>query len=248
MHLFYNLVYSPWSEKARWALDHHRIEYRSVSYTPLVDEFPLRLRMGRFSGRVSVPVLKVEGWRWLDDSWAIAQWADREGQGSILIPEDRFSEIRALNSLSEEGLDAARSIGLRRVLSSDDWLASLVPKKLRRIMGPLAPIVSGLGVRRTLRKYEGGHGPKGDPEGRLRQVLRQIREALKGEHRPLLDSFTYADVAVAQIFQFVEPRNLGGFRLGRSGREGYRHPVFAEEFSDLVGWRDWLYENHRIPA
>ena len=34
----YSLVYSPWSEKARWALDHHRIAYRRVRYEPVIGE------------------------------------------------------------------------------------------------------------------------------------------------------------------------------------------------------------------
>jgi glutathione S-transferase len=28
--------YSPWSEKARWALDHHALPYRETAYQPLI--------------------------------------------------------------------------------------------------------------------------------------------------------------------------------------------------------------------
>lgn len=250
MHRFYCLAYSPWSEKARWALDHHKIAHLSVPYTPLLGEVPLRMKTGRWSGKISVPVMKTEGPEgWLNDSWAIAQWAEKTGKGTPLFPAERKAEIEAWNGLSDEGLDAARAIGLERVLSNDAWLASLVPRKVRRILGPLAPVVSAFGVRRTLQKYGSRRRSLSEQNERLHKVLVSIREALAGKEREtLLGTFSYADVAVAQVFQFVHPKILGGFKLGKSGLDGYRHPAFAEEFSDLVKWRDWVYENFRGQA
>jgi glutathione S-transferase len=46
--------FSPWTEKARWALDHHGIRYRCEEYVPLAGEPWLRLRARRFHGRISV--------------------------------------------------------------------------------------------------------------------------------------------------------------------------------------------------
>jgi glutathione S-transferase len=37
------LHYSPWSEKARWALDHHGVAYRYEEYKILLGEPKLRL-------------------------------------------------------------------------------------------------------------------------------------------------------------------------------------------------------------
>ena len=38
MNELYGLSYSPWTEKARWALLHHRILFRYVEHAPMRDE------------------------------------------------------------------------------------------------------------------------------------------------------------------------------------------------------------------
>ena len=38
----YSIPYSPWSMRARWALDHHRIPHRSREWVPLLTEPVLR--------------------------------------------------------------------------------------------------------------------------------------------------------------------------------------------------------------
>jgi glutathione S-transferase len=48
------LPYSPWSEKARWALDYHGVRYDQSIHVPITGELPLRLRTRRFGGRISV--------------------------------------------------------------------------------------------------------------------------------------------------------------------------------------------------
>jgi hypothetical protein len=52
------IAFSPWSEKARWALDHHRCDYRELAYEPIVGEYVLRWQMRRPFGRLTVPVLR----------------------------------------------------------------------------------------------------------------------------------------------------------------------------------------------
>src|SRR6185369_10337053 len=66
------IPYSPWSEKARWALDVRRVPYVSRLYKPLVGEPMLRLALRRWRGAVSVPVLREDNGRMLADSLAIA--------------------------------------------------------------------------------------------------------------------------------------------------------------------------------
>ena len=68
---FVALSYSPWSEKARWPLEHHGIEFREHQYVPLLGAPRLRLRLRRLRGRVTVPVLFTRD-RVLADSFAIA--------------------------------------------------------------------------------------------------------------------------------------------------------------------------------
>jgi glutathione S-transferase len=80
--------FSPWTEKARWALDHHRLEYRYREHVPLLGEALLRVRADRLTGRVSVPLLITDTGPILD-SFAIAQHADRIGRGARLSPPGR---------------------------------------------------------------------------------------------------------------------------------------------------------------
>ena len=43
--------YSPWTEKARWALDHHGIDYRYSEHLILFGMLPLRIKLGKLSRR-----------------------------------------------------------------------------------------------------------------------------------------------------------------------------------------------------
>ena len=86
---------------------------------------------------------------------------------------------------------------------------------------------------------------------RLRHVLTTIRRGLDGkasDGQYLLGSFSYADIAVAQVLFLVAPKNLGGFRLSADGLRGYTDVALSEEFKDVVQWRDDLYAKHRGPA
>ncbi|MGE0786977.1 MAG: glutathione S-transferase N-terminal domain-containing protein [Sandaracinaceae bacterium] len=237
------LAYSPWSEKARWALDHHRIRYRVVPYQPLLGELALRARLRDVRGVVSVPVMRVaQGW--VRGSLDIARWADRFGDGSPLFGDaDRARRVDELDALAERALEAGRAFGLPRFLTEHEYLDSLAP---RWIAPRLARPLVRFGVRRTLEKYRVGEHTPAEHERRLRDALTEIRGALHGRSQgTLLEGFSFADIAVAQALQFVEPANLGAFRMRETGRRGYRNAAIAEEFSDLIAWRDALYADHR---
>jgi glutathione S-transferase len=59
--------------------------------------------------------------------------------------------------------------------------------------------------------------------------------------------FTYADIAAAQVLQFVSPvaASYRAVRIGKANRECFEHPKLAPEYRDLVAWRDALYARHR---
>src|SRR5262245_37961692 len=97
--------FSPWSEKARWALDHHGLAYKYREHLPLLGEPLLRLRARRLTGRVSVPVLVTpEGV--LADSFAIARHADELGRAPALFPRGCEAEVAGWNARSEAALAA----------------------------------------------------------------------------------------------------------------------------------------------
>jgi glutathione S-transferase len=252
---FVALPYSPWSEKARWALDHHAVPYRETLYLPLLGEPWMRVRRRRATGPVSVPAL-FHGKQRYTDSWSIALYADRVGGGTPLFPMTPAGDgaaIKAFDELGERGLRAGRALALDRVLRADDALAELLPKPLRDGLGPVGRAIAAFGVRRTLRKYGANRTTLTEHEAQLVGVLDEIRAALGrtanggGEPRYLLGRFTYADVSASQVLQFVSPvaASVRSVVIGRASRACFEHPVVAGAYHDLLAWRDALYAAHR---
>lgn len=242
------LSYSPWSERARWALDHHGLNYRRTHFQPLIGEPGMRWRTRNFKNKVTAPAL-FDGETWYLDSWDIARRADALGaKKATLFPDNKLKEIERFNQLGERGLAAARAVGLRKVLTSDEALLALVPGYLKSSLGRAASkAIAAAGVRRALRKY----GATQDDEefrAELREVLETLRASLKASPKgpkTLLGRFSYADIATVQVVQMVKPKDLGGFKLAEASRDSYTDEEFAEEFADLLAWRDALYAAHR---
>ncbi|HEY2517664.1 MAG TPA: glutathione S-transferase [Polyangiaceae bacterium] len=241
------LPYSPWSEKARWALEVRRVPFRSRHYQPIVGEPALRLKLRRPFGNVTVPVLTTDDGRVLADSWDIARWADERGEGPRLFPAEHEAKIRRFVELSERGLGAGRTSSLKRMLEDDEALAEMVPRGLRKALGKAAARVGEFGIRRTLRKYSRS-GAGESPEAVQRQVLGELRAALSPDRSrsgTLLGSFTFADIAMAQVLVYVEPPS-SGLKLAPASRKNFGDPALREAYGDLVRWRDDLYAAHRL--
>ncbi len=243
------LPYSPWSEKARWALDARHVPYKRVHYAPLVGEPALRRRLGRWRGTVSVPVLFDDRGRAIPDSLEIAKWADQHGDGPELLPDDLEADIGRFVRLSEEGLAAGRCLALHRALADTEALREMLPKGLVGPLGPVGPAVAAFGIRRTLRKYGADRHDAATHEKNLARVLDVLRRELadpraKGEPKTLLGRFTFADIAMAQVLAFVEPPSFG-LRMGEANRRSFTDAALRERYGDLVAWRNALYEAHR---
>ncbi|WP_437938307.1 glutathione S-transferase [Sorangium sp. So ce341] len=243
------LVFSPWTEKARWALDVRGVPYTFRHYQPLVGEPALRVKLRRLTGRVSVPVLTADDGRVLADSADIARWADGRGAGPTLFPAEHEAEIARLIDLSERALAAGRARALSRMLADDEALAEMAPGPIRRAHGALAARLGAFGVRRTLRKY-GGH--EDGAEAHLRTMLAALdelratlaRSAPSGDGpRTLLGRFTFADIAMSQALVNVAPP--AALKLGAASRRSFSDPELRDRYADLVAWRDELYGTFR---
>ncbi|MCC6623619.1 MAG: glutathione S-transferase N-terminal domain-containing protein [Deltaproteobacteria bacterium] len=245
-----HLPYSPWSEKARWALECRRVPYRSRVYQPLLGEPELRLRLKRARGLVTVPVLFTTAGA-LTDSLEIARWASERGEGPDLFPRGADPEIFAWNALGERALAAGRVLSLRRVLKDRAALGELVPRRLRPVLGRLGAVVAAQGVKRTLRKYAdvlGGEDPTAVIDGVLAELRRGLGDApvdASGAPRTLLASgFSYADITMAQALGFVSPPETG-IRIGPANRAAFTDADLASRHADLIAWRDALYRRYR---
>ncbi|HEX5660343.1 MAG TPA: glutathione S-transferase N-terminal domain-containing protein, partial [Polyangiales bacterium] len=122
------LHYSPWTVRARWALDHCGIRYRYTEYLPGVGEPLLRLRMRRLRGLVQVPVLFVDG-AMVAGSHAIARYAAERVGGA---PLGDLTATERWEVLSDAACHEGRLQVIRRSLASpraqEEGLNGVVPR------------------------------------------------------------------------------------------------------------------------
>jgi len=240
--------FSPWTEKARWALDHHGVAYRYHEHVPLLGEPLLRWAARGTKVRASVPLLTTDSGP-IPDSLAIARHAERIGHGEPLFPTYLQDEIATWNARSERALAAARARYLERVLRSPDAKTELqppfLPLAVRRAAGP----ATDLAIRFLRGKYRVDASPALH-EATLVAELEVLRDALgAGKKKHLVGAGpTYADVTMAVTLQFVAPVADDFIALGPATRASCFDADLAERFADLVTWRDQLYARFRRPA
>lgn len=227
--------FSPWTKKARWALEQCGCKFDYAEYTPTLSEPGLRLRLRQFSGVVSVPVL-FSGEATLRNSWDIAEFANRQfGRGRL----GEFPDIKSWDDLSEAALAEGRAQVLRRVLASEaaleDALPSFIPTGLRR---PLR-ILARRSVRTLTHKY--AHLVR---VGALRQALRAIRARIAtSDAAYLTGQFSYADITMAVVLEVVAPVAVTVPPLGAALASCWRDASLTDEFQDVIAWRDRLVAN-----
>ncbi|WP_438041958.1 glutathione S-transferase family protein [Sorangium sp. So ce128] len=237
--------FAPWSEKARWALDHHGLAYSYREHVPLLGELLLRLRTRRPTGRVSTPAL-VTPHGVLTDSFAIARHADQIGRGPTLFPPDHDAAITAWNARSETALAAGRALYLERLThdraAKVEMQPPFLPAPVRRASVPAAD----LAIVFLRRKYGIDAAALAVADATLARELDGLREALAGDRAYLLgEGLTYADMAMAVTLQFVAPVDTRYIALSPAARAPWWHAALAERYADLVAWRDALYDRHR---
>jgi glutathione S-transferase len=237
----YGMTFSPYSEKARWALDHHRVAYRWREHVPLAGELALRWRAGSLRRKASVP-LAVDGETVLRESYAIAQHAERVGSGEPL-----FEDATACKLWDDRGaaaLNAGRALVIGRNLVDRGALADSLPPWIPAFVRPAAAPIAANANRYLLRKY--GGAPEDAPAAveEMRRALAMLRAALGGR-ATILPAFSYADVAMAVVLQMVSPVAERYIALGDARRRAWEQPELAREFADLVEWRDELYAERR---
>lgn len=224
--------FSPWTQKARWALERCGVPFDYREYTPTLSEPGLRWRLRQWNGPVSVPVLIV-GRDAIRGSWDIARHAATVAGDARL---GAFDAIAPWNDLSEAALAEARSRVVRGVLADpaalDEASAAVVPAPLLR---PLR-FVARDATRRLDRKYR--HLSR---QGALRFALDRTRAGLHARGGDfLLGTFGYADIAMAVVLEAVAPIARTEPPLGPATRRCWSDAALAEEFSDLLAWRDRL--------
>lgn len=224
--------FSPWTKKARWALEHCGLVYHYKEYTPTVSEPGLRWRLRQWAGAVSVPVLFADR-RILRGSWEIACFAaESAGDGRL----GDLKAVKIWNELSESALAEGRTAVVRRILANDraleEGLPTFVPRPLRRTLR----FMTRDALRRLDRKY--AHLAK---PGALREALIRTREGLgQADCDYLLGRFSYADITMATVLEVIAPIATTEPALGPAMQSCWNNPELAGEFRDLLDWRNRL--------
>ncbi|MDF2691804.1 MAG: Glutathione S-transferase family protein [Labilithrix sp.] len=237
--------FAPWCEKARWALDHHRVKYAYTEHAPMLGEIVLRIAANRPSGMVTVPLL-VDGDESLMGSVDIARYAERVGAGDPLFSPEQDDAIQVWDARSERVMIAGRAMLLARMRVSTDALSEqlppFIPRALRSALRPLA----ASGLAHLIRKYEIIDDAQAQHEAESRHALEALRSALAdGRDYILGDRFSFADITMTTCLQFIRPADDQYIALGPATREVWTHPQLASEYADLLEWRDRIYPAHR---
>eukprot|EP01102_Stenamoeba_stenopodia_P014837 TRINITY_DN4984_c0_g1_i3.p1 TRINITY_DN4984_c0_g1~~TRINITY_DN4984_c0_g1_i3.p1 ORF type:complete len:172 (+),score=29.32 TRINITY_DN4984_c0_g1_i3:125-640(+) len=124
------LTVSPYTLKALWALRHHEVKFTFSEYLPILGEFKLRVRTGKWSGEVSVPVLlnfdaTKEEDKVVFDSFEIAKFTNARAMaddpsGHDLFPAEHLTEIEEWNRKSELVNGKGRVLGLTKALKPEN--------------------------------------------------------------------------------------------------------------------------------
>ncbi|MFT6396296.1 MAG: glutathione S-transferase [Bradymonadia bacterium] len=232
----YGIRYSPWSRKAKWALEANHVDFEYREYLAMLGEPGLRLKSGRFFGRLSVPVLiKSDGN--LFDSFEIAKWADKQGSAE-LFPKGREEEVAGWNEWAELTASAGRARTTATVAKDPAALLDSIPTPLRGL-GPITTALGKSGAHFILVKY--GRVDLDAVQEELRGRLQRIRATLERTPFLLGDRITYADMTMALALQFVSPVPDDVIHIGVKSRGHWADPVLAAEFEDVFAWRDRVF-------
>jgi glutathione S-transferase len=246
--------YSPWTLRARWALEHHAVDYRYQEHLLIVGMPELRLRTGKWlSGDLTVPALCGPDGVWMD-SWVIARHAEEVGKGTPLFGSDtEASRIQELNGQCEEAVAAMRALAALRTPRDPEARAEaldpVAPRALQGALGWVASLGAGYVMREFGVDASAGEAP----------FLEAIRSVCEGFRSRLAESggkyalgdrrgFSYADILMATTLQGVSPVTHPSVELGKGTRRVWTNPALARDFGDLLAWRDSVYQTNRGPA
>jgi glutathione S-transferase len=242
--VLYQITFSHFNEKARWALDHHRIAHRRESLMPGVHPRASR----KLGGVGTTPILVLGDGEVISDSSDIIAWAEAHGSGSPLYPADEAQRRRALEL--EQHFDQnlgpqVRCAVFHAVLPHRRAAVGLFSQQFgagtRLMTNAMYPLVR-VGARKAVDASD-----ENAERGRRMTVEAMDRlESELGDGNYLVgDGFTSADLGVAALFSPLVsppefpyehakpvPREWADFRASHRDRPGYQ-------------WVEETYRRHR---
>lgn len=245
----YYLHLSPWSEKARWAMDLSNYNYTKINFTPMITTPIVRIRCRNFTRKVTAPTL-ISNQLCISDAYDIAQFVNNKNSGvhnpSVdLFPCELKSQIDEFDNLSNQILQAGRALVCIRMKNHRGAklmsLAPVIPSAIRPIMLPVAT----MGLYYFKAKYGFNWNKREEYIETMRLGLRKVKKQLTNSGDYLLGKFTYADIAIAVTLQMIEPIGKKYIPLDSDTESCWKTPELKEEFFDLIEWRNRIYQKHR---
>jgi glutathione S-transferase len=193
------IPFSHYCEKARWALDHARVDYVERGHVPGLHRLAVKRAKSR---KTSVPVLVADG-ATLDDSSDILAWADGKAPaGRELYPRDDAArrEVLAL----EEHLDEELGPHIRRVMYfhilprpglAFGLMDQRTPGWQRAILRVAFPLLRE-GMSRFMKIDE---RTAAESLERTLRVFDDVEKRLEGRRYLVGDAFTAADLTLAAL-------------------------------------------------
>jgi glutathione S-transferase len=245
--------FSPWSMRARWALDYHEIQYQFTKYTPMVDEAWLRFKSGRYFSQISVPMLFISGPKKqvLCDSYDIVQYADGIGNTmghTKLVPDELKVEIEQWSEKINELLAPLRIISMKKALTDEDVKQEELPGWAKS-MGSAGDYIYRSACNYIVKKYPVTNDQQDDQT--IRKYLDEIQQRIQSVNNDDKSSvaylfgnqFTYGDIVTACALQLLNPVDDSVWRLKPGQRKVVTHPIHSE-YPLICTWRDQIFAKH----
>ncbi|MFU8805852.1 MAG: glutathione S-transferase family protein [Bradymonadaceae bacterium] len=197
-NILITIGFSHYCEKARWALDRSGVSYREEKYLPM---FHLAATT-RAARQRTVPIL-IAGGNAIADSTDILYFADREGSGAKLFPEDEAlrGEVESWEEDFDRGLGpAARRLVYHHLLTAGDYSRSYMLEVSEGFQHHGMRVVFPL-VRRIIQKgYRIDEAGAQRSRERIEDTFERVAQTLS-DGRPYLvgDAFTAADLTFASL-------------------------------------------------
>lgn len=240
----YQMHSSPWSERARWALDHHHLPHERIEHVPILGELLLRIVARRPLGKLSVPLL-VDGDQVILGSLAIARHAEQKGSGEPLFPSGKDEAIERWNQIGDGLVEAGRILVTHKVLADPEGQRESIPAFVPEGFKGAAAAGTGIVAALLARKYGFAGVSDATARAQAREGLLALRAALVSGRHLVGERFSYADLLMATSLQFLRPVADLYMPIGPATRRCWSNPDLAEEFADLLAWRDQIYAEHR---
>ncbi|KAK9833286.1 hypothetical protein WJX81_003213 [Elliptochloris bilobata] len=218
------------------------MDFEVISYSPFLGEPWLRLKLGDWRGRITIPVLLLPSGA-LRDSFDIAAWGNEHRAKDVgdLFPEPHKQAICQWNEKSEVLLGYVRISAIVSAEQNPTALKNLLPPFLRGL-GPVTTYLCKYLISTVKAKYK----DMGGSREQALAVLGELSSALKagsGQHL-IGGALTYADITMAVPLKLMVPvgppyNSLGGSPVGAA----FDIPGLLDGFPDLVAWRNSIYRD-----